>query len=211
MISMLAVPAYEKPIDSLYDLLEAIIKRHFITVLGCGSNNEFIYSTTDQKIYRDIYARFDHSKGCVSNWNDGMDKVLLGGHVFSNNRLGSEVRANLKGRSKFHFAEHEFYAHGYSIACPNGSPYKTAFEEVLIWEMSCGLVQKFTKDELDKARRPEDAESQDPEPIGIQHLQAAFFLVAIGNAFATLLLVLEKLAHWKGSRSTKRSPGNSDK
>ncbi|XP_064078621.1 glutamate receptor ionotropic, kainate 5-like isoform X2 [Macrobrachium nipponense] len=211
MISMLAVPAFEKPIDSLYDLLEAIEKRHFITCLGCGSNNEFIYSNTDQKIYRDIYARFDHSKGCVKNWDDGMDKVLSGGYVFSNNRLGAEVRANLRGRSKFHFAEHEFYAHGYSIACPNGSPYKTAFEEVLIRELSHGLVQKFTKDELDKARKPEDVGDNGPEPINIQHLQAAFFLVAIGNACALLLLVVEKLAHWKKSRSTKRSTGNSDK
>ncbi|XP_068239048.1 glutamate receptor-like [Palaemon carinicauda] len=203
MISMLAVPAFEKPIDSLYDLLEAIEKRNYITVLGCGSNNEFIYSNTDQKIYKDIYAKFDHSKGCIKNWDHGMEKVFSGGHVFSNNRLGAEVRANLMGRSKFHFATHEFYAHGYSIACPNGSPYKTAFEEILVKELSFGLIQKFTKEQLDRARKAEDVGEKGPEAINVQHLQAAFYLVALGNTTAILLLVLEMLTGWKSSNSSK--------
>ncbi|XP_066963850.1 probable glutamate receptor isoform X2 [Macrobrachium rosenbergii] len=193
MISVLAVPSYEKPIDSLYDLLEAIEKDHYVTVLGCGSNNEFIYSNTTMEIYKQIYARFDHSKGCIKNWDDGMDRVLQGKYAFSNNRLGAEVRANVRGREKFHFAAHEFYAHGYSIACPNGSPYKTAFEEVLVREMTYGLVQKYTRDELEKARKIQGVSEQGPEPINIRHLQAACYLWLFGNFLGGCAVIAETI------------------
>ncbi|XP_068240964.1 probable glutamate receptor [Palaemon carinicauda] len=195
MISVLAVPSYEKPIDSLYDLLEAIKKDDYVTVLGCGSNNEFIYSNTTMQIYTDIYARFDHSKGCIKNWDDGMDRVLQGKYVFSNNRLGAEVRANVRGRDKFHFAAHEFYAHGYSIACPNGSPYKTSFEEVLVREMTYGLVQKYSRDELEKARTIQGVTERGPEPINIRHLQAVFYLWVFGNFMGGCGVIVEAIVN----------------
>ncbi|KAK7073806.1 hypothetical protein SK128_013577 [Halocaridina rubra] len=193
MIAHLAVPSFEKPIDSLYDLLGALKHRGFYTVLGCGSNNEFIYSSTDMKIYQDIWELFDRDEGCIKTWDEGMAKVLSGKYAFSNNRMGAEVRAYKLGRDKFHFAEHEFYAHGYSIACPNGSPYRNVFEEVLVYLMSCGLVHKYVRDEMERAVEFVGDANKGLEPIGIKHLQAAFYLVLVGNVLAFTVLMIEMM------------------
>ncbi|XP_068229758.1 glutamate receptor ionotropic, delta-2-like [Palaemon carinicauda] len=192
MISHLAIPSYEKPIDSLWDLLDAIEHRGYMTVISCGSNNEFLFSNTDQKIYKDIWTRFDRERGCILTWDEGMDKVTTGKFALVNNRMGAEVRANLRGRERFHFARNEFYPHGYSIACPNGSPYKDVFQRVLQLLMWSGLVQKYTSDELMKARKPSTHGEKGPEPISITHLQACFYLLLAGYLTSTVSLVVER-------------------
>ncbi|XP_068208645.1 glutamate receptor ionotropic, delta-2-like [Palaemon carinicauda] len=191
LISVLTVPTYEKPINSLENLLDAMKHRGTKLILGCGSNNEFIFSMTDQKIYQDIWALFDRSVGCINTWDEGIEKVLTGNYAFTNNRMGAEVRASLRGHQKFHFAHNEFYPHGYSIACPTGSPYKSVFEKELIWLMSTGLIQKLARTELIKSQKPVTSTEKDKEAFTIQHLQAGFYLLVMGYIVATGIFISE--------------------
>ncbi|KAK7085659.1 hypothetical protein SK128_020696, partial [Halocaridina rubra] len=43
LTAVLAVPSYEKPIDSLWDLLEAIKKYDYKPVVAYGTSNEFVF------------------------------------------------------------------------------------------------------------------------------------------------------------------------
>ncbi|XP_066955368.1 glutamate receptor-like isoform X2 [Macrobrachium rosenbergii] len=195
LTSVLSVPSYEKPIDSLYDLLDAIRHRGTKMLTVCGSNNEYLFSMTTQKVYVDIWALFDYSIGCVKSWDEGVDKVITGNYAYINSHMGGQVRANLRGKRKFHFAKNEYNAHGYAIACPNGSPYREAFDDVLIWLMSTGLIQKFSNDELLKAQRPDVIDSESPEPFTVLQLQAGFYLLIAGWMIATGMFIVEKLFH----------------
>ncbi|XP_068201709.1 probable glutamate receptor [Palaemon carinicauda] len=195
LISVLSVPSYEKPIDSLQDLLDAIRHRGTQMLTVCGSNNEFLFSMTTQQIYIDIWELFDYSTGCVKTWDEGVDKVITGKYAYINNRMGGQVRANLRGKRRFHFAKNEFNAHGYAIACPSGSPYREVFADVLIWLMSTGLIQKFSNDELMKAQKPETISSESPEPFTLLQLQAGFYLLVTGWMTATGMAVVETLFH----------------
>ncbi|XP_066948590.1 glutamate receptor ionotropic, delta-2-like [Macrobrachium rosenbergii] len=98
-ISVLTFPIYEKPVDSVQDLLDAMKHRGTKLMLGCGGHHENLFNVVTLK-----YA-------------------LVAG------RMAITVRTIIAGSQKFHLSHNEFDLQGYGIACPSGSPYKNLFEE----------------------------------------------------------------------------------
>lgn len=195
LTAFLAIPAYEKPIDSLWDLLNAVKHKNYKPVVVLGTSNEFIFKEAKRGIYRDLWQVFDHSEGYVDTYNDGMDKVLKGKYVFLNAQLGAEIRAVTRGRHKYYFARNAFYPQGYGIACTSGSPLRRVFDKILTQMSAAGLVQKWTRDEIMKAAKRDNDIATGPGAITLRHLQAAFFLLVLGYLLGGLALLLERIRH----------------
>ncbi|XP_066948588.1 glutamate receptor-like [Macrobrachium rosenbergii] len=75
-ISVLTFPIYEKPVDSVQDLLDAMRHRGTKLMLGCGGHHENLFNQkAEQKTYQDIWALFDRGVGCIKSWDEGLKKV----------------------------------------------------------------------------------------------------------------------------------------
>ncbi|XP_068229295.1 probable glutamate receptor [Palaemon carinicauda] len=193
LTAVLTIPSFEKPIDSLTDLLVAMDKDDFKANVVRGTSNEFIFSLATGGIYKEIWDRFDFDDGYVYSWDEGVAKVLTGKYVYMNAYLGALIRAKRRGLHNFYFGRNTFYPQSYSIACSNGSPYKVLFDSLLIKMTSAGLVQKWTQDEVDKVRSGDTGGSNGPGAITLVHLQASFFIVVIGYTVAVVALIGEKI------------------
>ncbi|XP_042857155.1 glutamate receptor ionotropic, delta-2-like [Penaeus japonicus] len=197
LTAVLAVPTFEKPIDSLWDLLTAIEEDGYKATVVYQTSNEFIFKEATSGIYKQIWDVFDPSVGYVYTWDEGVEKVLTGKYAYMNAQLGAEIRAIKRGIHNYHFAKNTFYPQGYAMALPSGSPYKGKFEKLLIQLASAGLVDKWTRDEVAKVAGAGGGEaSKGPGAITVVHLQAAFFLLAIGYSTAGSVLLLERLARF---------------
>ncbi|KAK8749126.1 hypothetical protein OTU49_015688, partial [Cherax quadricarinatus] len=195
LTAVLALPAYEKPIDSLTDLLYAVKYMKYKPVVVLGTSNEFVFKEAKSGIYKEVWDVFDPRVGYAATYSAGMDKVMSGKYVFLNAQLGAEIRAVIRGRKKFYFAKTSFYPQGYGIVCTSGSPFKDVLNEILSHISDSGLVQKFMKDEIRKVSKREKATEGGPGAITITHLQAAFFLLGFGFLLAGFTLLLETLIH----------------
>ncbi|XP_066976065.1 glutamate receptor ionotropic, delta-2-like [Macrobrachium rosenbergii] len=191
LTAVLTVPSFEKPIDSLTDLLDAVIKDGFKPIVVRGTSNEFIFRDATSGIYKQLWDVFDPKDRYVYSWDEGIDKVIAGKYVFANAYLGAVIRAKRRGLHKYHFAKNTFYPQSYGMACAHGAPYKTLFDTLLIRLTSAGLVQKWTKDEVNKVKSADSDSSSDPGAITLIQLQAAFFILFIGYFLAAIVLVVE--------------------
>ncbi|ROT83246.1 hypothetical protein C7M84_023582 [Penaeus vannamei] len=206
LTAVLAVPTFEKPIDSLWDLLGAIENDGYKATVVYQTSNEFFQGNRPFKttmllqeatsgIYKQIWDVFDPSVGYVYTWDEGVEKVLTGKFAYMNAQLGAEIRAIKRGIHNYHFAKNTFYPQGYAMALPSGSPYKGKLEKLLVQLASAGLVDKWTRDEVAKVAGAGGGEaSKGPGAITLVHLQAAFFLLAIGYSTAGGVLLVERLA-----------------
>ncbi|XP_069171820.1 probable glutamate receptor isoform X1 [Procambarus clarkii] len=193
LTAVLAIPSFEKPIDSLVDLLNAIKKDGFIPVFAYGTSNEFIFREATSGIYRDIWHMFTPSLGYVRSFDEGVEKVLMGKYAFVNSYMAVEIRVRKTGISKFYMAQQTFYPQGYGMALVSGAPYKNVFSHVLLQLRESGLVDKWTKDEVSKLKRQDKSgrSSSLPGAITLLHLQAAFFLLLSGFSLASAVLITE--------------------
>ncbi|ROT84901.1 hypothetical protein C7M84_021915 [Penaeus vannamei] len=212
LTAMLASPSYEKPIDSLWDLLEAIKHEGYMLNVVFQSANEFVFKEATQGIYKELWDVFDPSVGYVHSWTEGVEKVLTGKFSYMNAQLGAEIRALRLGRHRFHFARNSFYPQRYGMALTSGAPFKEEFDRVLLQLTAAGLVDKWTRDELASVRRDGRATEgpagdEGPGAITLVHLQAAFFLLVLGCAVSAVVLVGERLAAAMLSRQRGKGCG----
>ncbi|KAK7084343.1 hypothetical protein SK128_011264 [Halocaridina rubra] len=110
--------------------------------------------------------------------------------------LNSEIRASQKGRSRFYLARQTFFPQGYGIACRGGAPYLQKFDDVLVQLLQAGLINKWVKDEvlkLPSARggQGKRRKTSDAQPLSLNHLQAAFYLLFGGCVLSAVALVME--------------------
>ncbi|XP_045588740.1 glutamate receptor ionotropic, delta-1 [Procambarus clarkii] len=196
LTAVLALPSFEKPIDSLADLLYAVKHKKYKPIVVLGTSNEFVFREAKSGIYKEVWDVFDPKVGYVENYSAGMDKVPKGKYVFLNAKLGAEIRAVVRGKNKYYFAKTSFYPQGYGIVCTKGSPYRDIVSKLLTRFGSAGLVLKWIKDEVRKVSKREIHPSTGPGAITMVHLQAAFFLLTMGYLLAGSTLLVEKLVHF---------------
>ncbi|XP_066967133.1 glutamate receptor ionotropic, delta-2-like [Macrobrachium rosenbergii] len=198
LTAVLAVPQFEKPIDSLNDLLASMKKGEFTLSVVFATSNEFIFKEATSGIYKDIWDLFNKAN-YVKNVDGGIAKVLSGKLAFVNARLASEIRATREGREKFYLARQSFYPQGYGMALNSGAPYKRVFERALTQLTEAGLIAKWTRDEVDSVKgggssKEETSDDSGPGAITLVHLQAAFFILALGITTSAIVLFFEKWA-----------------
>ncbi|KAK8396597.1 hypothetical protein O3P69_004937 [Scylla paramamosain] len=123
-------PSFEKPIDSLQDLLEAN-KFGFVPAAQAGTSNEYLLKTAQSGIFKALWEMTEPSRSFPKSGHEAMEKVLTDDIVYMSANLNSEIRASQKGRHRFHLARNTFFPQGYGIACFPGAPFKTKFSIIL--------------------------------------------------------------------------------
>ncbi|XP_037794744.1 glutamate receptor ionotropic, delta-1-like isoform X2 [Penaeus monodon] len=129
LTAVLAIPAFEKPIDSLADLLRAVKEDGFSPLFIHDTSNVHILKEATSGIYKEIWDRFEPDSGYVFSANEGVDKVLTGKFGFINAWLASEIRISARGKEKYHLARQTYYPQRYGVALHSGAPYLTVFNK----------------------------------------------------------------------------------
>ncbi|XP_042861234.1 ionotropic receptor 93a-like [Penaeus japonicus] len=197
LTAVLAVPAFERPINTLGDLSEANQNGYTIGTIQ-DSSLEFIFKESKGGIYQEVWQLFDHddrARSFLPHPDLGFDKILQEKFVFLNPELNSKIRAAQRGRDQFYFGRQTFYPQGYGIACYSGAPFLRVFNEMLGRMISGGLVNKWAKDEVQKVSRTtavsRSSVAGGTSAITLEHLQAAFIILLIGFLVSTSVLAVE--------------------
>ncbi|XP_050700399.1 glutamate receptor ionotropic, delta-1-like [Eriocheir sinensis] len=202
LTAVLALPVYEKPIDSLDDLLAAA-EEGFYPVTISEISIDFLFQKATSGIYYEIGRLMTSKKNYVKSSSQGVATVLQGPAVYIDARLSTEIQMILQGRDKFYFGRQSFFPQAYGIACMEGSDYRVHFDRVLERLVQSGLVEKWKREEIAKLGG-EDSGGQGQRrgqisAITITHLQGAFFIYVMGVALALTALLLERTGwRWLG-------------
>ncbi|XP_045104359.1 glutamate receptor ionotropic, delta-2-like [Portunus trituberculatus] len=196
LTAVLALPVYEKPIDSLADLLEAS-KQGFYPVTIKEISIDFLFQKATSGVYHQIGRLMTTDKHYVDSPSNGIARVLQGPAVYIDARLSMEIQMIVQGKDNFYLGRQSFFPQTYGIACMKGADYRRHFDRVLERLVQSGLVEKYKRDEFLKLggritgvggkRRGQTS------AITITHLQGAFFLYVIGVTLALAVLVMEKI------------------
>ncbi|XP_066982668.1 ionotropic receptor 21a-like [Macrobrachium rosenbergii] len=199
LTAVLAIPVYEKPIDSLEDLPRAVRNGFTLTVVG-DSLNEYMFKDATHGILKQTWGLFNHkdrSKSFVNSSAIGMRLILQEKSVHIVPCTNGKIISVEMGEQKFYVGREVFYPMSIGFVFPQGAPYQRPFSKVLRRLVDAGLVMKWDKGEIEKSTKKhhEEDEGSSSLVITLTHLQAAFFLMFLGYLVATMALLAEG-AHW---------------
>ncbi|XP_068207521.1 glutamate receptor ionotropic, delta-2-like [Palaemon carinicauda] len=192
-----AVPAYEKPIDSLLDLPRAVEEGFTLTVTK-DSTHEYLFKEAKVGVYKQVWGLFNHkdrSQSFVSSPAAGLKMVLEKKviHICLED-VAKVVGAGL-GRNKFHFSRELFFPQNVVFVVPPGAPYKDSFNRVMLKLIEGGFIDKWEYDEIKKISQKSSGEGEQSrsQVISLRDLQAAFFVILSGYVVAMAVLLIENL------------------
>ncbi|KAG7170273.1 putative Glutamate receptor ionotropic, delta-1-like 41, partial [Homarus americanus] len=183
LTAFLAIPSFERPVDSLIDLLHAT-RYDFVPGFLVGSSNEFLFKEAKTGIFRKVWEARHPTRSFSPTIDHAMDMVLKDKQVFVNARLGSVIRSMVRGRENYHLGRQTMYPQSYGVACKSGAPYKKVFER---WSQAW-----WTQDQVNTVVKMTTAEHdtlKGPEPISLNHLQGAFLILGMGYLSAILVFL----------------------
>ncbi|XP_069159716.1 glutamate receptor ionotropic, delta-2-like [Procambarus clarkii] len=195
LTAYLTKPTFEKPIDSLQELLEAADKG-VVPAVQAGTSNEQLLKSAESGVLQGLWRAMDPSRSFPANGQEAMLKVLTEDVVYMTASLNAEIRATQRGRRRFHLARQTFSPQGYGLACTTGSPFRHTFEALLGRMVQAGLVNKWVNDEMNKLRRKSsqvEVETQDviTRALSLTHIQGAFIILVSGFLVSTTVFLLE--------------------
>ncbi|XP_071548363.1 glutamate receptor ionotropic, delta-2-like [Panulirus ornatus] len=215
LTAVLAIPVFEKPIDTLLDVLQAAARHGLYPVVIRESSVDYMFQMATSGIYHDVGRLITGDRNYVDAPPSGVASVLEGKAAYIDARLSSEIQTIIQGRDNFFIGRQSFFPQSYGIACSKGTSHRAIFDRVLERIVEAGLVDKWKKDEiiklgqaaslagrLDQARR-----GVGPGAITIKHLQGAFFMYVLGSGVACLAFLVEKM--YRSSSSILPQPGAS--
>ncbi|XP_071537682.1 glutamate receptor ionotropic, delta-1-like [Panulirus ornatus] len=131
LTAVLAIRAFEKPIDSLHEFPQA---RQNGFSFGAVRDSSYadVLKSAKSGIYREVWQLFDHDnedKSLLPSPDVGIEMVLKEKYVFINCQLNTMLQAARWGPDKFYIGHQTFLPQGCGIACSSGSPYKGAFSK----------------------------------------------------------------------------------
>ncbi|XP_064120697.1 glutamate receptor ionotropic, delta-2-like [Macrobrachium nipponense] len=199
LTAVLVTPAFEKPIDDLTDLPDAVKKGATIAIVG-DTSSEMLFKEAKDGIYKEIWQLFNHkdrSQSFLPGDDAGFDRVVSKKVIFLSSQFSSRIIATQRGISKFHLAKQSFYPQGYGLACFSGAPFRGKFNKMISHMTEGGLIMKWADDQVLRAAlggmNTEKLTSGEATPITLKHLQAAFFVLALGYVTAALTTLLEQV------------------
>ncbi|XP_068229311.1 probable glutamate receptor [Palaemon carinicauda] len=195
LTAVLAVPAYEKPIDSLEDLPRAVKEGYTLGVLE-DSSSEYIFKSATDGIFKQTWNLFNHEdrkRSFVPIPVVGMKKVIDEKFVFITGETYGDIYAWKYGRANFHFGREKFLPVFPGVACQKGSPLVDNFTRAVLRFREGGLIEKWLDDYFTKTPKDELIIDKDGKRFSftLVHLQAAFYLVLLGFGVASLALLAE--------------------
>ncbi|XP_063866159.1 glutamate receptor ionotropic, kainate 5-like [Scylla paramamosain] len=192
LTAVLAIPSFDRPVDSLTDLPAAVANGFSVGTLK-ASSTEFLFRHADGGIYKQVWELFHPVHSLLPDPELGFDKVLEEKFVLINSELNAKIRATVRGREKYYFGRDTFYPHGYGIACTSGAPFRPKLEQLLQWIVEAGLVTQWGEQEIQKLAHHEAGsdEAKATLSLTLEHLQAAFYLMLCGSTVAAATLMME--------------------
>ncbi|XP_068202303.1 glutamate receptor ionotropic, kainate 2-like [Palaemon carinicauda] len=131
LTAVLAIPAYETPIDSLEDLPRAVKDGYTLGVME-DSSHEYVFKEAEDGIYRktwDLFNHKDRSKSFVNSPKTGINWVLEKDFVYIGPKTITEIIAMKLGIQKFHIGRSLFFTANIAVPCPPGAPYVNTFSQ----------------------------------------------------------------------------------
>ncbi|XP_068220145.1 glutamate receptor ionotropic, delta-2-like [Palaemon carinicauda] len=196
LIAVLAIPSYEKPVDSLTDLPWAVLQEGYTLGTSRMSMMEFLFKYATEGIYKETWALFNHEDRDQSfiRGDTAYEEVLKREKfLYIGPTLRAHTEALRHGREKFHIGKDSFSSMWIGYACARGAPFKKEFNRLILRILQAGLIIKWKDDELRKMKkaRPGKAPSRQ-RPIKLIYMQAAFYVLLLGYTVSTFTFLLER-------------------
>ncbi|XP_066946116.1 glutamate receptor ionotropic, delta-1-like [Macrobrachium rosenbergii] len=154
LTAVLAIPAYEKPIDSLDDLPKAVADGFTIGVVR-DSTNEYVFKILTEKFVFLI---------------DDIEFIIAA------ERLG--------GRRKFNYGHECFYPQGAAFPVPSGAPYREIFSKLTLRLVAGGFYKKWEADAIwnyTRGSEVEAAEESETNALTLTHLQGKTWVMRVNE------------------------------
>ncbi|XP_068201596.1 glutamate receptor ionotropic, delta-2-like [Palaemon carinicauda] len=132
LTATLIIPAFEKPIDSLQDLPEAVASGFTLSVVG-GTTNEYIFKEATGGILKQTWELFNHkdrSKSFLPNPTIGLELILAEKYIHICPQDVGELLATKMGINNFYFSKETFFPQIDGFALPPGAPYKKRMDDL---------------------------------------------------------------------------------
>ncbi|KAK7041845.1 hypothetical protein SK128_009203, partial [Halocaridina rubra] len=137
LIAALAIPSYEKPIESLFDVPPAIENNGYNIMAFGGSVMELIFRDADEGIYKKIWNLFNlRDKEYPSIMRDiypdkyfTIKSYAARKYIVVLPETTVEIFRSRFGRVNYHSGREKFYPQLIGIACPTGAPFRLAFDK----------------------------------------------------------------------------------
>ncbi|XP_068228695.1 glutamate receptor ionotropic, delta-2-like [Palaemon carinicauda] len=200
LTATLIIPSFEKPINSLKDLPHAVKKDGYTLAISADTSEESIFKNAIGGIYAETWKLFNHkdrSKSFVSHPKFALDRILTEKLVLISGIVGDKFHAMEKGINNYYFARDTFAPQNYAAVLMSGSPLMPIFNKMLSYMVEGGLILKWEHDEFQKLARIKIInEQKGPRAFTINQLQAAFYILIIGYAAASLAWAIELTAFY---------------
>ncbi|XP_064101787.1 glutamate receptor ionotropic, delta-2-like isoform X2 [Macrobrachium nipponense] len=133
LTAVLAIPAFEIPVDSLYDLRGAVKDGFAIGVIK-DSTNELIFKVATEGIYKEVWDLFSHkdpSQSFVDGSAEGIKRILERKFIFIGSTTVMRSYAMRLGLWNYHEGRQTFFPQLVALSFPPGAPYQENFNWVL--------------------------------------------------------------------------------
>ncbi|KAK4313215.1 hypothetical protein Pmani_015392 [Petrolisthes manimaculis] len=151
LTAYLTNPSFEKPINSLEDLLAAR-ERGVVASVTTGTSNEMMLKVATSGIFKAIYDVMDPYRSFSPSGVTAIKSVFEKNTAFISGMVSSEIYAIRYLGEGYHLALDTFNPQPYGIACPTGAPYTPIFNLMLGRMVQSGLIGKWHRDEVIKIR-----------------------------------------------------------
>ncbi|XP_068229649.1 probable glutamate receptor [Palaemon carinicauda] len=194
LTAVLAIPAYERPIDYLSDLPRAVDEGYTLTVTG-DSTNEYIFREAKDGIYKVVWDLFDHKnrkRSFVDRPDTALERMLHEKVVHFCPVVGGRILTASLGSKKFYEGKEKFFPQGYGVPIPQGAPYNEQFSYWLRKMNEGGLIDKWVNIENERVAVNTLLNEQSTKMvITLTHLQAAFFVIIFGYSTGAVVMLIE--------------------
>ncbi|XP_068239636.1 probable glutamate receptor isoform X6 [Palaemon carinicauda] len=199
LTAVLAIPAYETPIDFLRDLPRATKEGFTVGTIG-DSNYETFFKTATEGIFKQTWDLFNHedrSRSFVKSAFEGVKRVLEEKFVFITSDNFANLFKVVFGKERIYLSKERFLPSHVGFACQRGSPVIDALTRTLLKMKEGGIMDRVTDEyinnvPLDPSARTVVVEKKSAS-ITLTHLQAAFYIFCIGTSVSTTTFLMEMI------------------
>ncbi|XP_068239629.1 glutamate receptor ionotropic, delta-2-like isoform X4 [Palaemon carinicauda] len=153
LTAVLAIPAYEIPIDFLRDLPRATKEGFTVGTLG-GSSYETFFKTATEGIFKQTWDLFNHedrSRSFVKSPFAGVKRVLEEKFVFITSDNFGNLFKVMFGKERIYLSKERFLPSYVGFACQKGSPVIAALTRVLLKMREGGIIDKIHNEYIKNA------------------------------------------------------------
>ena len=200
LTSLLSVPMFEQPIDTLHELALSDLTPNMYNY--GGSWTAMLKSSSDPD-YQEIWRRMEFIISipkAVKRVEETENFAVMDSHTTLKLLLVTEYTDPISGISSVHLMKECFGEYGPSFVVQKRSPYKSTLDRVTGLLVATGLVNKWFNDEIEskkfdavkkKLKEGVTFVENKEQPLTLNHLQGGFLCYALGVGLGFISLLIE--------------------